>query len=122
MDAKDKSIKMVKPHLEELAKTYNGHVREKSPIGFGETYNASTDEYDLILQVEDDFELGIRFSGDESKTYLNAYAYFAFSEDGKRHKTCKHIDSVILNEDNVKKTIQKFLKVYEDEKDKNKLK
>jgi len=120
MDAKDKSIKMVKLHLEELAKTYKGYVSEKSPIPFGKTYDALTDEYDLVLRVEDSFELGIRFSGDETKMYLIAVAYFKFSENGKRYKTRQHIESVILNEDNVKSVIQKFLKAYEVEEGRRK--
>jgi len=120
MDTTDKSIQIVKPHLEELARIYKGYISEKSPIAFGRTYNASTDEYDLVLRVEDAFELGIRFSGDANKTYLNANAYFVISENGRRYKVFHHVDSVVLNEDSIKTTIQKFLKAYEDEKGKQK--
>ena len=116
MDFKDKSIQTTKPFLEQLAKTYNGGIREKSPILFGKKYDASTDEYDLVLKAEDDFELGIRFSGDENKAYFYASAYFILLDNGKRYKVHKHIISDILNEDNIKSMIQKFTEIYRKER------
>lgn len=115
---REKSIQMVKPYIEELAKTHNGYVSENSLIAFGRVYDALSDEYDLVLRVEDDFELGIRFSGDENKAGFLAIAYFIFSVDGKSYKVLKPISSDILNEDNIKSMIQKFNEIYQEERKK----
>ena len=109
---KKKSIQIVKPHLEELAKNYNGYVKENSPIVFGKMYNASIDEYDLVLLAEGNFELGIRFSENENTMYYIANAYFSLFDNGKWRKVHKVIDSAVLSEVNIKRTIQKFNESY----------
>jgi hypothetical protein len=119
MDFKDNSIQMVKPYFEQLAKTYKGYMREKSPILFGRKYDASTDEYDLVLEAEDNFELGIRSSKHENKTYFILNAYFILLDNGKRYKVHKHISSDVLNEDNIKTMVQKFIEIYDEERKKS---
>ena len=109
---KEKSIQIVKPYLEELAKNYNGYVKEDSPIAFGKMYNASTDNYNLVLHVEHNFELGIRFSENENTIAYIANAYFMLFDNGKQYKVHKTIDSAVLSEANIKKTIQKFKEAY----------
>jgi len=110
---KEKSVQIVKPHLEELAKNYNGYVKENSPIAFGKMYNPFTDEYDLVLLAEGNFELGIRFSENENTMNYLANAYFTLSDNGKWRKVHKVIDSAILSEVNIKRTIQRFNETYQ---------
>ena len=110
---KEKSIQIVKPYLEELAKNYNGYVKENSPVAFGKMYNAFTDEYDLVLLAEGNFELGIRFSENENTMCCVANAYFTLFNNGKWRKVHKIIDGAILSEVNIKGTIQKFNETYQ---------
>ena len=76
-------------------------------------YNAFTDEYNLVLLVEGNFELGIRFSENENTMYYLANAYFSLLDNGKWRKVHKVIDSAILSEVNIKRTIQKFNESYQ---------
>ena len=76
-------------------------------------YNAFTDEYDLVLLAEYNFELGIRFSENENTMYYLANAYFTLFDNGKWRKVHKVIDGAILSEVNVKGTIQKFNEAYQ---------
>jgi hypothetical protein len=73
--------------------------------------NAFTDEYDLVLLFEGNFELGIRFSENENTMYYIANIYFTLFDNGKWRKFHKVIDGAILSEVNIKRTIRSLTKL-----------
>ena len=120
MEVKDKFIQTVRPYLEKVIKTYKTEesfypsITEKGSIVFGK----GLEEYDLILDMGNNNELGFRCSGHEHKIHFSAWAYLSFFERGKWYKSLKFVDNYILTEKNIKKTINKFLEVYGEQKTK----
>jgi hypothetical protein len=116
MTSREETVQKYKPYIEELAKRYNGYVHEKCPIVFGHSYNPEVDEYDLVLDVEEDFSLGVRFSkrGEEIGYFVSAF--FTVSLDGKRYRNYKPMGSGVLTEENFKGMIQNFITAYNKER------
>ena len=110
MEIKDKFIQTVKPYLEKVIKTYKtGFIAENGSIVFGK----GLEKYDLILDMGNNNELGFRFYGSEHQSHFSAWAYLSFFDRGKWYKALKFVDNDILTEENIEKTINKFLKAYE---------
>lgn len=121
MEIKDNFIQLVRPYLEDVVRAHKSEetiyplIEEKNPILFGK----GVEEHDLILEMGDENTLCFRCSGNKSKICFNVHAYFTFSESGKRYKVFHQIASNVLTEQNIKEAIQKFLRDYEEEKQKS---
>jgi hypothetical protein len=112
----DAAIELMKPHLQRLARVYNGYICENSPIVFGKTYDPSTDEYDLVLKVEDKFELGVRFIAMRDGIFFSTNAFFIVFDDGKRLKKYQHLWNGAVTYDSINGMIEEFKIKYEENK------